>query len=67
MHHTIAAKIITKKLFTKYFLEAMNFVIITKTHCIQLEKARKRSQNITKIDVSGNYFVTSSARMVISN
>ena len=40
-------------------------VIITRTLCIQLEKARKRPQKYyTKIIVSGNYFVMISARMV---
>ena len=32
----------------KQFLEATNFVIITKTLCVQLEKARKRPQNYYK-------------------
>ena len=40
---TIAAKIITKKLFTKII-----FVIITKTLFIRLENARKRPQKYYK-------------------
>ena len=40
--NTIAAKFITKYSLQKYFLEAINFVIITKTRCIQLERATKR-------------------------
>ena len=62
--NTSAAKIITKYLFTKIILEATNFVIITKTPCIQLKQARERPQIITERIVSGNSFVIISARMV---
>ena len=41
---TIAAKIITKKLFTKIIFRGNNFVIITKTLCIQLKQTRERPQ-----------------------
>ena len=63
--NSIAAKIITKKRFTKIiFRGTIFFVIITQTPCIQLEKLEKDHKNLTKIIVSGHYFVIISARMV---
>ena len=45
---TSAAKIITKNLFTTKKLEAINYVIIPKTLCIQLDKTRKGPQQYYK-------------------
>ena len=41
-------KLLQKTSLQKEFLEAILFVTLTKTLCIQLEKTRKRPQNITK-------------------
>ena len=58
-------KLLQKTALQKNNLEAINFEIIKKTLCIQLEKKLdKDHKNITKIIVSGNYFVIISARMV---
>ena len=57
-------KILQKTSLQKKKIEAINFVIITKTLCIQLKKLEKDHKKITKIIVSGNYFVIISARMV---
>ena len=59
-------KLLQKNSLQNYFLEAINFVSIAKILCIQLEKARKDHRNITKIIVSGNYFVIISARMAFA-
>ena len=58
-------KILPKHSLRKCLLEAINFVIITKALCVQLEKKlEKGHKNITKIIIQGNYFVIISARMV---
>ena len=64
MTSTIAVESITKNLFTKECLEAINFVIITKTLCIQLKQTRGRPQKYYKNNESRDYSVIISARMV---
>ena len=57
---------ITKNSLQRSILEAINFVIITKTLCVQLKQTRERPQKYYKTNlVSGNYFVIISARMVM--
>ena len=56
-----------QKLFTKYLLEAIHFVIITKTLCIQLNKLERDHKHITKIIVSGNSFARISASMLCTH
>ena len=62
--NTIAAKIITKKLFTKIKFRGKYFCNYYKNSLHSARKIEKYPKNITKILVSGNYFVKNSARMV---
>ena len=50
-------KLLQKNSLQKYFFEAINFVIATKTLCIQLKNQKKTTKILQKIIVSGNYFV----------
>ena len=49
-------KLLQKNSLQKYFLEAINFVIISKTLCIQLKQTRERPQKHYKNNCSGELF-----------
>ena len=58
-------KLLQKSPLQHYFLEAINFVIITKTRCIQLKQTRERPQKYYRNNGFREFFVIFSARMVL--